>query len=326
MAASLTLETQLAQVRELSARPIADVSDRELAVLLASKHSAVVQRAAALAGQGRRESLSDDLAAAFERFMIHPERTDRGCLAKFAIVNTLCGLDHRDAAIYLRGVRHVQREPSFGGAVDTAGELRGRCAIALAECNYPDAMLEIAPLLADADVPSRVGGIRAVAAFNSVEAAALLRFKLLSGDREDLVMAECTAGLLAIEPEKHIDFLASFLESAPRDGRMGVLAALGESRQPAALTILRRNYESARTPEGRKAALEAIAVLRVDGAEVFLLDLVTQSLHPRAREVIESLQPRKGDSRFRARLAEALTTRDDAFLTRYACEVLDAPH
>jgi hypothetical protein len=318
----LTLDSAFVHIRALRARPLSALTDADLLPLITSKHSAVATPAAGLIADARLVSLIPQLVEAFARFSADGAKTDKGCVAKLAIANALCALDYRDSDVYLRGVRTFQPEPSFGGAKDTAGELRGRCAEALVACLYPHALIEIAALLADDDAQCRIGAVRGAALAPGEAGAALLRLKLAAGDEEPAVLGEACAALLALDANLHVDFVASFLDPPTSEIAQVAIAALAESRSPAALVVLRRAYEAAITADSRKAALLAIAGLHIDGAPEFLLDLVERALHPRAREVIESLHPRKTDERFRQRLGEALARRDDKLLARYAEEVL----
>ena len=316
------MESQLEQLRLLRGKPIADVTDAELAKLIASKYNNVAAAGAELSAAGRREKLLPDLVAAFDRFAENGERNDKGCVAKLALVNALCALDHRDSDVYLRGVHLKQMEASWGKPVDTAGELRGRFAEALVACLYPNALLEIAPILMDAEGQARVGAARAAARVPGEGGAALLRLKLVAGDAEPVVLFECCAGLLRADADLHAAYVAALLQQPGTEVAQAALEALAECRSPAAFAALRAAYENATTAEGRKATLAAIARQRIDGVPEYLLELVEKSLHPRAREVVESLIVRKDDERFRIRLNEALARRDDAFLTRYATEVM----
>ena len=53
------------------------------------------------------------------------------CWAKNALAQTLAAFDYQDKELFLAGMRHVQLEPVWGGSSDTAGPLRGLCALAL---------------------------------------------------------------------------------------------------------------------------------------------------------------------------------------------------
>lgn len=321
MAKAASLPEQLDALRAIRQRSAEQIADEDLIRLLASRHNVIVAAGAEMAGEFKRAGLEAKLIEAVARFFKDGAKTDPGCGAKLAIINALCRIDHREPDVYLRGVHHIQKEPSFGRPVDSGGELRGRCAVALAESGYPGALEEVAPLLVDEEPQARVGAARAVGAVGSDGAATVLKLKLLVGDVEPVVLGECCTSLLAIAPERSVEFVAGLLAKAGPDEAAAMTAALAESRNPAALTVLRRLYEDARDEKARLAALQALAVLRVDGVSEYLLDLVEHALHPRAREVVAALAVRRREERFCARLDAALERRDDQLLARYCREV-----
>src|ERR1700722_9550827 len=92
---------------------------------LRDRNNFVCSKAAAVAGDLLLRELIPDLLAAFERFLKDPVKSDPKCWAKNAIVKALKDLGHDDAAIYLRGIGHVQMEPVWGGSADSAGARRG---------------------------------------------------------------------------------------------------------------------------------------------------------------------------------------------------------
>ena len=98
-------------------------------------------------------------------------RTDPGCAAKTAIVEALRRLEQDERALYRRAAAHVQMEPVFGGRVDTAVDLRGAAAMALAESAGGDVLVDLAHLLADPEAPVRVSAARAVAVHGRETAA-----------------------------------------------------------------------------------------------------------------------------------------------------------
>jgi hypothetical protein len=80
---------------------------------------------------------------------VNPVKSDPGCRAKVEIARALYELGEDPAAVFPRGVRHRQMEPVFGGREDTAAELRCVCALGLVRLQSPDALVELAELLAD---------------------------------------------------------------------------------------------------------------------------------------------------------------------------------
>src|SRR6266566_3450965 len=81
-----------------------------------------------------RKALVPDLLAALDRFFLDPVKSDPQCWAKNALVQALATLGHEEAAVFVRGLRHIQMEPVWGGQEDTAAALRGNSALALVQC------------------------------------------------------------------------------------------------------------------------------------------------------------------------------------------------
>ena len=52
-----------------------------------------------------------------------------------AIAKALMELEYRQSAAFLRGARHIQMEPIWGGQEDTASTLRGVCMLGLITCS-----------------------------------------------------------------------------------------------------------------------------------------------------------------------------------------------
>ena len=89
---------------------------------------------------------------AFDRFFDNPVKTDPQCWAKNALSRTLFALEYQEAEVFLRGMRHIQMEPVWGGQSDTAGTLRSTCALALVQCrglNDRDLLTHLLELLGD---------------------------------------------------------------------------------------------------------------------------------------------------------------------------------
>src|SRR5260221_10105594 len=128
----------------------------ELSKFLDSKINLVVAKAAELVRLADLKSLQPQLEAAFARFMKTPTTIDKGCAAKEAIVMALYELGCAAADTFLAGIRHVQKEGSYGPPVDTAIDLRGVCAMGLVRMAYRDVMNELVDLLADESHRARI--------------------------------------------------------------------------------------------------------------------------------------------------------------------------
>jgi HEAT repeat protein len=282
-----------------------DESRQELRRVLSSEGSHAVARAAALVGELGIEALVSDLVAAFPRFFEGLPRTDPGCAAKTAIVEALRRLGHDDRSLYLRGAGHVQMEPVFGGRVDTAVDLRGASALALAETADADVLVDLANLLADAEPPVRISAARAVSVHGRPAGVPLLHLKALAGDPEPRVVSECLLALLRLDARADMRFVASFLERDDETAEAAAVA-LGESRLAEALPVLAAWLEPARRRGLGRAALLAIAALRRDEAVDLLLSVARDEAPPIARDALAALASIGSDALYeRARAAVA---------------------
>ena len=86
---------------------------------LAGKSSHAAAKAAQTAGEFELSELVVDLVAAFDRFLINPVKADPGCAAKAAIADALYRIGADEEGVFLRGIRHRQLEPVWGGRADT---------------------------------------------------------------------------------------------------------------------------------------------------------------------------------------------------------------
>jgi hypothetical protein len=277
------LEDRLAALGDLRRDPDTPEARQELARCIGSKINLLAAKAARIVGECKIDGFEKQLVQAFDRFMTDPATSDRGCEAKLAIIKALDGLEYPSYEPFLLGIRHVQMEPSFGPPVDTAIELRSVSAIGLVRTNYPDAGLELVKLLADKQAAARTGAARAIAYWGTLAGALLLRFKILTGDREAEVIGECLSGLLHIEGVRALNFVSGYL-----DGENELIAecaalALGESRLPAAFEVLKTHANSYL----RCTVLLAIALLRSDTALEYLRSLLPDPDAAKALEIYE---------------------------------------
>jgi hypothetical protein len=193
-------EDALATIHAIRHSPEKYDLQRDLAPFLRHKSNHAIAAAAAAAEQLEAGALAPDLVRAFEKLMRDPAKLDPACKATTAIVQALIQLEDSAAQVYFAGIRHVQREGSYGPPVDAAAPLRGLCARGLARMGHPDALLECVTLLADPEIAARTGAIRAIADSGRPDGILLLRLKTLLGDREIDVTGECFAALLSLDP------------------------------------------------------------------------------------------------------------------------------
>lgn len=282
-------EDQLAALEALRHQP-AEASITPLRKALAHRNNYIVAKAADLVGELRRAELMPDLLAAFDRFFTDPIKSDPQCWAKNALSRALKALECGDPEIFLRGMRHHQLEPVWGGQSDTAGTLRSTCAHALVACRaLPERELlaHLIELFRDDDKSVRVEAARAVESVGSHSAALLLRMRATLGADEPEILGACFSGVLGIEGASAVAWISRFLAAGDDTAAEAALAIAG-ARSPEAFGALRERFHGARDPWFRSVLLSAIALTRQQAAYDFMFDLVrTASGH--AEAAIEAL-------------------------------------
>lgn len=323
MARSRKLEEALASLEAVRSDLTSEVAVSTLQQVLKSKWSIAVAQAAKLVGKGELYALKPELVRAFERFMERPADTDPGCKAKECIAETLYRLEFSDETLFLQGIHHVQLERTWGTSVDTAAGLRGICALGLVRMNYPNVMVELADLLADADPSARANAAKAIAYTENREGVPLLRLKVRVGDANPQVLSECFMGLLKLDPESSLSFVAQFLESASEQICETAALALGESRLEEAFSSLQNCWQRSRAPSFRRIGLMAIAMLRQDSAIDFLLSLIAEGSRLDAQDAISALKLYQQEQILWERVLQAVEQRSDESLYKELGRLLE---
>ena len=305
-----SLEAKLSRLAELRETPETPELHKELAKHLTDKSAHVVARAAAVVDARKIEPLAKDVEAQFERFMVDPIKLDKGCIAKTAIVTCLASLEQGSAEIFLKGLRHIQLEPSFGGPVDTAVELRSQSAFGLPSTGYPDTVLELTTALADEAYPVRQAAVRALSAFGRLEVEPLLRLKALHGDPEPQVLSETLEALLVLSPERSVAFVERYLDASDDAVAEAAVLALGASRCEGAFELLTSRLDGSFTRSSlTRTVLLAIGMLRREDAIAFLMNVVTVGPRRRAADALRALAIHRYDEALSERVASAVAAR-----------------
>ncbi len=294
-------EQQLAAVRAALDDKRAKPSAALLAKTLAGNSGHLIGMIADELDEGDRV-LCSALPDAFVRLLDDPVKRDAGCRGKVAIAKALDRIELREDAVFLAGVRHVQREPVWGGSVDTAAELRGLCGMALVHMRHERAMVECALLLADPELRARSAAARALAASGDrMVAEPLLRLRIAIGEAEPEVTGELFAALLELVGSAAIADVAGYMRH--RDAALAEAAALalGSSRLPGAFEAL-REAEDAFVGASRRTRLLAIALLRDDAAWSWLLERVEEGARPEAEDAARALATFRHDRDLAAKL------------------------
>lgn len=305
------IERALDRLGELrSATPSESVVE-ELRGFLRHRSNLVIAKAARVTRELRIASLLSEMVEAFEKLMKDAPRLDKRCAAVTELATGLYELDYDDPAPYLKGLKHVQLEASFGPPVDEAAKLRAVSAQGLLRSRYPEALAEVVPLLVDREPAARAGAVRALAANGGEAGALLLRLKVLTGDSEPAVLSDCFAGLLGYLSAKAVPFVARYMDSADDAVAESAMLALGESRLSPAYNALREKWERSVGSPTRKTLLVAIASSRLDDAVSFLISLVESASSQTTGDAIEALSIYRHSERVANRVREALAARGD---------------
>jgi HEAT repeat protein len=248
---------------------------------LGHNNNFIVAKAADLIREFGLADLIPEMLAAFDRFFDDPVKNDPQCWAKNAISRTFAAMELQDEAVFLRGMRHIQLEPVWGGQSDTAGTLRATCALALVQCRSlteRDLLAHLVELLADKDKTVRVEVVRGIEQVGSTSASLLLRLlAVLGSDKsaadEPEVLGACYGGILRIEGVRAIPWVRRFLIAADDNAAEAALAIAG-THSPEAFEVLRASFVKAPDPWWRSVLLSAISLTRQDAALEFLLELV----------------------------------------------------
>jgi len=322
-ATSKALEQQLEELNRLRATPEAPEARAAIVRALESARAPLVEAAANIVANAELDGFEPALRDAFGRFVQQPAKSDPRCIAKTSTVRALYKLSARAFDVFLRGIRYVQSEPAWRGSHDTAAELRGLSALGLVRGGYPDMAVELAELLADREPMARLAAVQAIAYSERCDfGLPLLRFKARVGDEEPKVTAACFSGLLALAPHGSLSFIESFLASDDEGTREAALLALGESRLPDALSVLRRVVQEPLSSEFRATALMAIALMRTDGAWNYLLEVVREEGPARARQALDALATYRREPSLRERMLSAVAARADDELQKHADQAL----
>ena len=294
------VETALRALRD-------DPSSKTVEEALRSTIGVVVGAAAAHADA---HGLVAELAPAFVRLCEQGSKRDPGCRGKVAIARTLHELERWEDDVFERGVRYVQDEPVFGGSVDTAAELRGICAIAHAQFARSDALDVCATVLADKERTARVGAAKALGDSGRIDAAALLRFKILVGDDEGEVLQSCFESLFALAPERAAPFAIGCLAGHDDLAEIAALA-LGTSRSDQAFAAIVSWSEAALPAQRGRVGYLALALMRSEQATAYLVDTIRQGEPRDAIAAAKALATFKDDTALLERIHQAARKQPD---------------
>jgi hypothetical protein len=282
------VEAELASLTPLREAPLAEAVPA-LRKAIGSRVNVVAAKAAKIAAERQIRELIPDLLRAFERFFEKPVERDPQCWGKNAIAKALVEMEHRESATFLRGIKHIQMEPVWGGEEDTASTVRGTCILALVACSdiAPERTLRcLVDALVDKAPPVRIEAVRGLA---QMDGALLLRLKAYVGDEELSVVGQVFDSILVLEGEEGLEFVTQFLSAKNEAVREEAALAMGSSRLTAAVGLLRRAWDETK----EEVLLRAISASRQDEAIAFLLEIVLDGRLRDAQAALDALELHK---------------------------------
>lgn len=291
-----------------------DEASRVLKKALGDKINVIVAKAAALIAEMQLRILIPDLCTTFERLLVDPLKRDPKCWGKQAIAKALKDLGHPESEIFLKGIRHVQLEPVWGGEEDSATTLRAACAMALLQCTdltREDKLWAVMPLLTEVSPSLRKDGAVALESLEGREAALLLRIKARMGDRDCTVTGQVFESLLRVEREASVPFIVEFLKAPNQEVREEAALALGNSRLASAVAALKDLATQKHPLLDHEILFRALSISRHEDAIQFLLDIVRTHRIQEAILVLEALTLYEHSAEIRAKIKESVAHRSE---------------
>ncbi|MBI1291078.1 hypothetical protein GC173_07520 [bacterium] len=316
MAKRTRMDEELDQVAALRHARKDDASVEALRQALASRYSLVVESAAIAAKALGATELSDALAGAYDRFYGRHEQDDKGCLAKTACIVALNTFERSDEERLLRGARHIQMEPVFGGSVDVAGLLRGECLAGLVTIGYERAHEIAVDLLIDNEVETRAVAVKALETLGGQEGLLALRLKALVGDKEPSIVGDCLAAMLRRAPVDSLPFVRTQLERRSPPIALEAALALAQTHRPEVLPLLLAVRSARPDEEIQIGLLMPIALLRTDEAYRFLMEVLASERAYAATEAVKALRLYADDPIRRSEIQTEVERRSEASIRR----------
>ena len=127
--------------------------------------------------------------------------------------------------------------------------------------------------------------------------------------------------MLRLSPESSVPFLSQCIDTRQTLVREAALLALGESRRPEALDLLKASWSATGNCPLRRMALLAIAMLRQEPAMAYLLPLVTHESFAVANDAIAAVSIHKYDETLSEQVQKTAQKRQDLNLTEVVAKI-----
>jgi HEAT repeat protein len=307
----MKLEERLEQLRLLRSSAAAD-AEGPLRKALKDRSNLIVAEAAKTIAVLSVRSLIPEMLGNFDRLFVDPVKADPKCWGKIAIARALIELGYDQSPPFVRGSRHVQMEPVWGGHEDAAPSLRATCLLALVQCTdlrRVEVLRRLVDATADGEDPVRIEAVRAIAQMGGDDGALLLRLKARMGDKRPLIVGHAFDALLSLEKDLALEFVVEYLDSPDVEIRDEAALALGSSRLPKTVGVLIDKWNATREPEFRGTLLRALSSSRDEGAIEFLLAVVRTGSGREASSALEALKLHEASPEIQAMVERAKADR-----------------
>ncbi|HEX4750104.1 MAG TPA: HEAT repeat domain-containing protein [Bryobacteraceae bacterium] len=313
------VERELEDIKALRTAAPGEARTRALHKALKDKVNVIAAKAAGITAELEERSLIPDLLATFDRFLFDPVKSDPQCWGKNAIAKALRDLGHAESDVYLRGARHVQYEPVWGGEEDTAANLRGTCALALLNCTditREDKLWFVMPLLTEQSPSLKKDGAIALESLAGREAALMLRIKARMGDKDPGVTGQVFESLLRVERDSAVPFVIEFLRSPNPEVREEAALALGASRLTSAIDALEDAAHQHQLFLDIEIFSRALAISRNEKAIDILLDIIRSRRSNEAVAAVNALALYRDSPELVERIKQAVSNRTEPEIQR----------
>lgn len=286
--AAVRLEQWLARLDD------AQVGDSRQAIalcldVLAKAPGPAVGRAAGLLGRLDASLLGAAALDAFARLGQDGVKLDPGCMGRLALADGLLEGEWPQLEPWWTGLHTVQWEAVWGGRVDTAAGLRGRCALGVVRVGDPRAPLALAGLLADGEPEARRGAVRALREAPEAWALPLLAHRAMAQVEDMDLQLDLYQGLLEREDSLAFELVAEAMEAKREESREAAAIALGEMGGVRGATLLWTSLEKGFRAENRRAAWIGLALSRCDEGRMTLLRFLENAPNATRREAADAL-------------------------------------
>ncbi|MDB5391756.1 MAG: hypothetical protein JWM11_7402 [Planctomycetaceae bacterium] len=278
MAARSSIDDRLREVQRLRQETDPALLQKGVSRALKDRANLVVADAAKIVRELELIGFETELLEAWKRMLVNPVKADPGCSAKTAIIEALGQLEYDEPDFYLKGIRYEQQEPAWGGSEDTAVNVRGASAFAIARSRWMGIVPRLTTLVNLAlhfgNSRSRVFAAQAMADTRREEAIPILRLMLGLSESNSEVMGACMTGLLALAPQDYVPLVAAYLDSETEDVVLEAAAALGTCSRPEAVAALIAAWNRGADPELQESLLISMGLSREPAGFDFLTSLI----------------------------------------------------